>query len=234
MNRLKVTTLLLLMLASSLAQAFNNDWSKAQVQQRLITEAQRQGVSPALIMAVARVESNFNPLALSSAGARGVMQIMPATASGELGVSPAQLYDPAVNIEAGVRFIRQLLHRYGREEIALSHYNGGSAVNSPFGLRVIPATRQYVSDVQRHKRHFADQPWLAAGFNSEVRRGVNSDRQPLSTVQLSTARNTMIKRLQRLQARYKQPPSNEPRQQQPSSFDSKGNIRNYSNLWQAW
>jgi hypothetical protein len=118
-------------------------------------EAWRQGVPAALVVAVAKVESDFNPRAKSSAGARGVMQIMPRTAERELGVSRHRLYNPQVNIEAGVRFLKHLLDCYdGRVDIALSHYNGGSGVVHRGRWRIIPATRSYVRKVLKLKDRY--------------------------------------------------------------------------------
>jgi len=111
-------------------------------------EANKQGVDPALALAVAHVESNFNPHAVSHKGARGVMQIMPNTARGEFGLNPALLFDPQTNIYTGIKFIKQLTQQYGRIDYALSHYNGGSRVRGRDGrLQVIPATKPYVDKV---------------------------------------------------------------------------------------
>ena len=80
-------------------------------------------VPPALVRAVIRQESGFNPRALSRAGARGLMQLMPATAQ-RLGVAPAMLWDPAKNILAGVRLLAVLLDHYRGDVVsALVAYN---------------------------------------------------------------------------------------------------------------
>lgn len=126
------------------------------IQNLLINEANRQGIDPALALAMAEVESNFNAKALSKAGAKGVMQIMPETAKTVFGVSSSQLYDAKINISLGISFIKQLLARYNqRLDIALSHYNGGSAVQNKSGrLSVIPATANYVNKVLLAKDKF--------------------------------------------------------------------------------
>jgi hypothetical protein len=146
------------------------------IQQRVIEEAKRQNISPSLALAIAKVESNFNHQALSHAGAKGVMQIMPRTAEQVFGVSRSRLFDPDVNIELGVAFIKKLLKRYnGRLDIALSHYNGGSRVKNKHGeLRVMPATRHYVDKVLATQQDFlkhdddlqhANQPLFTARVN---------------------------------------------------------------------
>ncbi len=126
------------------------------IQQRVIAEAKRQNIPPSLALAIAKVESNFNPQALSHAGAKGVMQIMPRTAEQVFGVSRSRLFDPDVNIELGVKFIKKLLERYDdRLDIALSHYNGGSRVKNRHGeLSVMPATRDYVDKVLATQQDF--------------------------------------------------------------------------------
>jgi len=114
----------------------------------VVEEAKRQGVDPALALAVAQVESNFDPNVVSHKGARGVMQIMPKTAREEFGINPTLLFDARTNIRTGVTFLKQLQNRYGNVEFALSHYNGGSRVTKPDGsYQVIPVTRGYVDKV---------------------------------------------------------------------------------------
>ena len=121
----------------------------------VMAEAARMRVSPSLALAVAHAESNFNPRAQSRAGARGIMQIMPATAKFEYGIEPALLWNPRINVRLGLHFLRRLLDRYrGRVDLALSFYNGGSAVGDLPNARVIPATRAYVHRVQRLAAHY--------------------------------------------------------------------------------
>lgn len=126
-----------------------------EVRRIVIQEAMRsRSVSPALALAVAEVESDFRADAESHAGARGVMQLMPRTAAGEFGVDAADLWEPRLNVQLGIAFLDDLLDRYrGRVDLALSHYNGGSAVRKSGRDKVIPATRAYVNRVLRIYRY---------------------------------------------------------------------------------
>lgn len=132
--------------------------TKSAIKRMVAYEARNMGVPVSLALAVAHAESSFNARARSHVGARGVMQIMPATARGEYGVHPDQLWDPRINIRLGLHFLGRLIKRYnGRTDFALSYYNGGSAVGRPGRARIIPATRSYVRKVQRLQRHYRKQ-----------------------------------------------------------------------------
>ena len=105
--------------------------------------AKKYGVEPALIAAVIETELKFNPNAVSQAGARGLMQLMPATARG-LGVTDSS--DPLQNILGGAKLLGQLTEKYkGNLELALAAYNAGSgAVDKHGGIPPYGETRKYV------------------------------------------------------------------------------------------
>lgn len=104
------------------------------------------GVPVALIKAVAKAESNFNSQAVSSAGAQGIMQLMPATAQG-LGVSDA--FDARENIMGGTKYLAQMLTKYnGSVKLALAAYNAGSGnVDKYEGVPPFSETQNYIKKI---------------------------------------------------------------------------------------
>jgi len=138
--------------------------TRVEVKTMVVEEANNSRVPPSLALAVAKVESDFQDAALSPAGARGVMQIMPATATGEYGVDPDETWDARLNIQLGIDFLDRLIERYdGRWDLALSHYNGGSVRGVLPYAEVLPATRKYVEAVLKWQKRYAEQAavWLA-------------------------------------------------------------------------
>lgn len=109
--------------------------------------ARDNGVDPSLVKAVALVESGFNPKAVSSKGARGLMQLMPATAK-QYGVS--NLHDPYQNLRAGAAHLRDLLDEFdGNVTLALAAYNAGSgAVRRYGGVPAYAETQDYVKKIE--------------------------------------------------------------------------------------
>jgi soluble lytic murein transglycosylase-like protein len=108
--------------------------------------AKKYGVDPKLAMAVAKVESNLSPDVVSSAGAVGVMQLMPETAQG-LGVHNSK--DPRENIDGGVRYLKQLITTFdGDVTKAVAAYNAGpQAVKNYNGIPPYSETKAYVAKV---------------------------------------------------------------------------------------
>ncbi len=102
-------------------------------------------LDPQLLRSMVKQESGFRPCAVSSKGAIGLMQLMPATAS-QLGVRNP--FDPRENLDAGARFFRQLLTLYGDLPTALAAYNAGpSKTNADGGVPQIPETLNYVRTI---------------------------------------------------------------------------------------
>jgi uncharacterized protein YycO len=107
--------------------------------------SQRYGVPAALLSAVAKQESGYDPRAVSPAGAKGLMQLMPGTAK-SLGV--ANPFDPAQSVDGAARMLRDLTRRFGSTELALAAYNAGpGAVLKYGGVPPYPETQRYVRNV---------------------------------------------------------------------------------------
>jgi len=110
--------------------------------------ARKHDLPPQLVHSVIRVESNYNPYAVSSKGALGLMQLVPGTAR-RFGV--ANVFNPAQNIEGGARYLRYLLDLYkGDYRLALAAYNAGEgAVARHGGVPPYPETVNYLQQVRR-------------------------------------------------------------------------------------
>lgn len=110
--------------------------------------AAEQGVDPALVRAVVRAESDYNPGSYSSTGAIGLMQLMPDTAR-RMGVDDP--WDPVQNIRGGTKFLHYLLDKYGSVRLAVAGYNAGpEAVDKYGGVPPYSETQNYVRTVLRY------------------------------------------------------------------------------------
>jgi soluble lytic murein transglycosylase-like protein len=116
---------------------------------KLIFEvAARYSLNPHLVAAIVRVESSFNPRAISRKGACGLMQLLPETAR-RFGLRRKDLFDPAKNLEAGARYLKWLSDRFGHDPVrVLAAYNAGEgAVQRYGGVPPYRETRNYVQRI---------------------------------------------------------------------------------------
>ena len=105
----------------------------------------RHGVDPALVHAIVKVESDFNPYAVSRKGAMGLMQLMPQTA---VDLNVQNSFNPTDNIDGGVKYLRYLMDRYeGNLSLALAAYNSGESAVKKWGT--IPPFKETQNYVQR-------------------------------------------------------------------------------------
>ena len=119
---------------------FNTPYDKV-----IAAEAKHYGVDASLVSALIRAESNYQPRAVSRKGARGLMQLMPATANR---LSLSHPFDPVANVRAGVRYLKELLDRFDhRPELVLAAYNAGENAVETYGG--IPPYRETVGYVKR-------------------------------------------------------------------------------------
>jgi Transglycosylase SLT domain/Sel1 repeat len=124
------------------------------VEQVVATLAPRYGLDPAMVLAVIRVESGFDPKAVSPKGAQGLMQLIPATAS-RFGVRDP--FDPLQSLQGGMAYLRWLLRRFrGDLSLALAGYNAGEGAVERFGgVPPFPETQRYIRLVNQAYRHDA-------------------------------------------------------------------------------
>ena len=121
-------------------------------------EAKKQNIDASFVSALIRAESNYEPRAVSRKGARGLMQLMPATARR---LEVARPFDAASNVRGGVRYLRELLDRFGnRPELVLAAYNAGEGAVETYGG--VPPYRETVAYVSRIMRW-----WRPTGGSSQ-------------------------------------------------------------------
>lgn len=122
-------------------------------QNLIVAAATKYGIDPALLAGVVKQESNFNPNARSGGGAKGLTQLMDATARG-LGVTDP--YDPQQSLEGGARFLSGLMKQFhGDESLALAAYNAGpGAVQKYGGIPPYQETQRYVPKVLGYASQF--------------------------------------------------------------------------------
>ncbi len=135
----------------------------------IATYAKQYALDPALLQAVIQVESNFNPQAVSSKGAIGLMQLMPLTAAALHVLDP---FDPNDNIRAGAALLRRLLDRFGGDlSLALAAYHAGERrIIQTVSPEALPETQLYVDRVLKHYGHFVADAALSAVWAIPIRR----------------------------------------------------------------
>ncbi len=126
--------------------------NKKAIKQLISRKAVENGINPNLLMAIAKVESDFNPTAVSKAGAIGLMQMMPETAV-RFGVKKKNLYKAAYNLDASIRYIRFLMKRFDKQSSVVAAYYGGE--NSIHGNVIkSAASKKYMLSVLGWKNYY--------------------------------------------------------------------------------
>ena len=123
----------------------------------IVKAASRHEVDPALVKAIIMAESGYNPRAVSTQGAKGLMQLMPRTAQA-LGVEDS--FNPEHNVNGGVKYLKQLLDEFDDNlKFALAAYNAGSSkVRRHRGIPPIKSTQHYVNRVFQYYRYYKNEP----------------------------------------------------------------------------
>lgn len=133
------------------------------IDQMIVDSCRKYNVDPLLVYAQMGQESSYNPRAISHKGARGLMQLMPATAR-RLGVT--DIYDPRQNIDGGVKYMRILLDLFsGDMELALAGYNAGEGAVLRYGYQIPPyaETKEYVRRISMRYRSLRNSVVARAG-----------------------------------------------------------------------
>ncbi|HEY5627658.1 MAG TPA: lytic transglycosylase domain-containing protein [Nitrospira sp.] len=139
--------------------------SQAELERAVIRAADRHQVHPALLLAVIKAESSFDPLVVSRAGAVGLMQLIPETAMRH-GVQ--YLYDTDENVAGGAKHLRYLLNRFhGNTRLALAAYNAGERKVDRYGkIPPYKETRLYVKKVMNYYREYRNAGWVVPSYLS--------------------------------------------------------------------
>jgi soluble lytic murein transglycosylase-like protein len=143
-------------------------FTQEQIDAAIDQAAARHNVDPSLVRAVIKVESNFNPNAVSRKGAMGLMQLMPQTARSLNVTNP---FDPQQNVDAGVRHLKQLMESYGGDvKLSLAAYNAGAgAVARSAGVPRFAETRNYVKRITQLYYGGSDVRILGSPIHEPVR-----------------------------------------------------------------
>jgi soluble lytic murein transglycosylase-like protein len=144
-----------------LREGVNHDNFQSEFENAIFSASEKYGVDPYLVKAVIKVESNFNPRAVSPKKAMGIMQLIPETAS-IYGVKDP--FDPEDNIDGGVRHLRDLMEYFrGDLELVLAAYNAGKDAVVKYGYEIppYPETKAYVQKVLAYYNRIKDITYLS-------------------------------------------------------------------------
>ena len=156
---------------------FHSILSERELEPLIKRHSSQQQLHPALIRAVIKAESNFDPRAVSRAGAIGLMQLMPQTA---VRLDVRDMFDPDENVGGGTKYLRQLLDRFhGNLPLALAAYNAGENIVDRYqSLPPIDETRQYVRKVLRYYRTFLVRDGVITERPVDPARPFSASRRP--------------------------------------------------------
>lgn len=141
------------MCSQEISESINYERSAYRFEPYIVKTAEKYKIEKALIKAIIKVESNFNPAAISSAGASGLMQLMPRTAEK---MRVRNVFNPRENIEGGTRYLRALLNLFKEDlNLSLAAYNAGEhAVLKYKDIPPYNQTRNFVKRVLTHLKKY--------------------------------------------------------------------------------
>ncbi len=157
--------------------------------------ARRYRMEPALVKAVIRCESNFDALAVSSKGAEGLMQLMPATQA-TLGIVDA--FDPLQNIDAGVRYLATLQRTFGADRtLLLAAYNAGpqAVIHAGYAVPNYSETQHYIACVEKARQRYRAQQFNAKFAKRPSHHGA-SDHLVVTSPRLLASKHPVGQRVQ--------------------------------------
>lgn len=145
----------------------------------VVEEALAVGVPVDLALAVAKVQSDFQPRALGPHGARGVMQIAPEAARADYGVEADELWDPQINIQIGIDVLAALRDRYDSDwRLVLSHFERGPLETGDGAPAVHPGSETFISQVALWRERYRKQAAVWARNGRGWRRTADLDDEP--------------------------------------------------------
>ena len=144
---------------------YHNGVANLELEQAVFRAAQQHHIQPALLLAVMKAESSFNPIVISKAGAVGLMQLVPETA---IRHGVRHLYDANENITGGAKHLRYLLNRFnGNTRLALAAYNAGEHTVDRYGkIPPYKETQDYVKKVLVYYRNYKKDGWAMPVVNA--------------------------------------------------------------------
>lgn len=150
------------------------------------TAATKYGIDPALLAGLVKQESGFNPNATSAAGAKGLTQLMPATAR-SLGVTDAT--DPAQALDGGAKYLKQMLDQFGGDErLALAAYNAGPGAVTRFGgIPPYAETKAYVEKVLANRDGFTATALVGGATTASPAAALGAPAVPSSNLSIGTS-----------------------------------------------
>ncbi|MBK1648438.1 lytic transglycosylase domain-containing protein [Rhabdochromatium marinum] len=179
--------------------------SRAELVKLIDTTATKFSLDPALVHAIVRAESNYNPHAVSSAGAIGLMQVMPETAA-DYGITSAEaLFDPVTNARTGARHLKRLLGKYSIGKAVMAYNAGEGALERSNGFVTYPETQVYTHRVlSRYLRSKGVEPYSPEGRQLTGIQLTPAMARALAVARASPGGLTVLgKRLSRLKLRVK-------------------------------